>query len=59
MQIERVGKLTENIENMSDEEVIKKVESALKEPDVTKVVILPNRHQRRRDAALARKKRKP
>lgn len=58
MQIERVGKLTEEIENMSDKEVVDKVESVLKEPDVTKIVILPNRHERRRDAALARKKRK-
>lgn len=50
-----VTKLTE----LTAEEVQQRTKAALDDPDVTRIEIFPNRHERRKQAAEDRKRRKP
>jgi hypothetical protein len=56
VNVERDNRLAEQLKNMSDQEVLDKTAELLQQEDVTKITIIPNRHDRRREAALARKK---
>ena len=55
MIVDRMDGTRERLENLSNAEVISKTTDALEDPVVTRIEIRPNRHERRKQAALARK----
>lgn len=59
MNVERVDGTNEKFDDLTPKEVAEKVEGILmSDGSVKQITITPNRHERRREAALARKKKK-
>lgn len=58
MIIQRTDRSFERLENLSDTEVLEHTERAMRDGDVKRIVITPNRHERRKRAALERRESK-
>ncbi len=55
MNIERLNRPTEILNDFSRDEVVDEMGRALDDPEVMKIMVVPNRHDRRKDMCEKRK----
>ena len=56
MNVEYNDGTRKSFQNLTGEQVLDETKAALQDPKVARIEILPNRHERRRQAAFGKKK---